>query len=245
MLEPILCGLLSQAPLLPKLRGHFAEFLNNASSVGLRILSSSTCVGLRYGRQIHDSGFSRQYFRMLPYLKFGPRHAPGSDSGFSICPPHALVRVFSFRAHPSVLRPRSSDICRCRNLCLLSIGYVFRPRLRSRLPQSRSALLWKPWIFGLGDSHSHLATHSGILSSRLSTAPYRYRFSARSMLLYQSPSGDSSASAVCFSPGNFRRRTSRPVSCYALFQCLAASEPTSWLSSKSHILYHLTHTLGP
>ena len=37
----------SLAPLLPKLRGHFAEFLDNASSAGLRILSSSTCVGLR------------------------------------------------------------------------------------------------------------------------------------------------------------------------------------------------------
>ena len=47
-----------QAPLLPKLRGHFAEFLNNASSVGLRILSSSTCVGLRYGYSMNDSGFS-------------------------------------------------------------------------------------------------------------------------------------------------------------------------------------------
>ena len=55
----------------------------------------------------------------------------------------------------------------------------------------------------------------------------------------------SSASVVCFSPGNFRRRTSRPVSCYALFQCMAASEPTSWLSSKSHILFHLTRTWGP
>ena len=38
---------------------------------------------------------------------------------------------------------------------------------------------------------------------------------------------DSSASAVCFSPGHFRRRDSRLVSCYALFECLAASEPTS------------------
>ena len=38
-----------QAPLLPKLRGHFAEFLNNSSLARLRILSSSTCVGLRYG----------------------------------------------------------------------------------------------------------------------------------------------------------------------------------------------------
>ena len=68
MLEPILCGLIAQAPLLPKLRGHFAEFLNNASSVGLRILSSSTCVGLRYGYYINNSGFSRQLARLLPYL---------------------------------------------------------------------------------------------------------------------------------------------------------------------------------
>ena len=46
---PLHCGLLSQAPLLPKLRGYFAEFLNNSSLAHLRILSSSTCVGLRYG----------------------------------------------------------------------------------------------------------------------------------------------------------------------------------------------------
>ena len=44
----------------PKLQGHFAEFLNNASPAGLRILSSSTCVGLRYGYISHNSGFSRQ-----------------------------------------------------------------------------------------------------------------------------------------------------------------------------------------
>ena len=46
---PIHCGLQKQAPLLPKLRGYFAEFLNNSSLAHLRILSSSTCVGLRYG----------------------------------------------------------------------------------------------------------------------------------------------------------------------------------------------------
>ena len=49
LLGPILCGCIAAAPLLPKLRGQFAEFLNNPSPVGLRILSSSTCVGLRYG----------------------------------------------------------------------------------------------------------------------------------------------------------------------------------------------------
>ena len=46
---PILCGLLAQALLLPKLRRQLAEFLDRASLVHLRMLSSSTCVGLRYG----------------------------------------------------------------------------------------------------------------------------------------------------------------------------------------------------
>ena len=55
------------APLLPKLRGHFAEFLNNASSVGLRLLASSTCVGLWYGYDIHNSSFSRHMAHTLPY----------------------------------------------------------------------------------------------------------------------------------------------------------------------------------
>ena len=47
---PILCGHIAVAPLFPKLRGQFAEFLNYPSPVGLRILFLSTCVGLRYGR---------------------------------------------------------------------------------------------------------------------------------------------------------------------------------------------------
>ena len=55
------------APLLPKLRGHFAEFLDNASPAGLRILSSSTCVGLWYGYHMNNSGFSRYMAHMLHY----------------------------------------------------------------------------------------------------------------------------------------------------------------------------------
>ena len=43
------CDSLSRVPLLPKLRGLFAEFLNEGSLARLRILSSPTCVGLRYG----------------------------------------------------------------------------------------------------------------------------------------------------------------------------------------------------
>ena len=165
MLEPILCGLVSQAPFLPKLQGHFAEFLNNASPAGLRILSSSTCVGLRYGHMIHNSGFSRQLESDASLLLFAPHHSFGLLNGFACLAPTLLAPVFPFPGCAVLLCPHSSDDTRYRNLNLLSIGYAFQPRLRPRLTQSRSALLWKPWIFGLEDSHLHLATHSGILSS--------------------------------------------------------------------------------
>ena len=160
-------------------------------------------------------------------LLFAPHHVFRLRSGFANFSPTSLVPVFPFPALTFHMRPHSSDKQKYRNFHLLSIGYVFRPRLRSRLTQSRSALLWKPWIFGLEDSHLHLATHSGILSSHHSTAPYRYSFGAMAMLLYHSALAESAASVSCFSPGHFRRRTSRLVSYYALFECMAASEPTS------------------
>ena len=171
MLEPILCGRISPAPFLPKLQGHFAEFLNNASPAGLRILSSSTCVGLRYGHVLHNSGFSWQPESHASLLLFAPHHVFGLLSGFANLTPTSLAPVFPFPGHGILLRPHSSDNTWYRNFNLLSIDYAFQPRLRPRLTQSRSALLWKPWIFGLEDSHLHLATHSGILSSYRSTAP--------------------------------------------------------------------------
>lgn len=44
----------SGAPLLPKLRGHFAEFLNHSSPERLSILNLTTCVGLGYGPNMHS-----------------------------------------------------------------------------------------------------------------------------------------------------------------------------------------------
>ena len=61
--EPLYCnsatltgqaGSRDEAPLLPKLRGQFAEFLNEGSHSHLRIFSSPTCVGLRYGYRDHS-----------------------------------------------------------------------------------------------------------------------------------------------------------------------------------------------
>ena len=107
--------------------------------------------------------------------------------GFSSSSPLAFALVFPLLAHALPLRPYSSVCMRCRNLYLLSIDYALKPRLRSRLPQGRSALPWNPWIFGHEDSHLVLATHSGILSCMPSTAPCRYSFSRHTMLLYQKP----------------------------------------------------------
>ena len=171
--------------------------------------------------------------------------------GFSIHAAPPLVRVFSFRAHAFPMRPHISDIHQYRNINLLSIGYVFRPHLRPRLPQSRSDFPRADQLYSgnLGYSAVRILTLLSLLipafslqsTPRLLTVTLRRAFNAPLPITIC----DSSASVSCFSPGNFRRRTSRPVSYYALFQCVAASEPTSWLSSKSHILYHLTRTLGP
>ena len=71
-----------EAPLLPKLRGHLAEFLNNPSPVGLRILSSSTCVGLRYGHLSIHMSFSRLRASRTSLLYFGPFRPGQPTPGF-------------------------------------------------------------------------------------------------------------------------------------------------------------------
>ena len=119
-------------------------------------------------------------------LNFGPRHTFDLYGGFSSRTSPVLAPVFSFPALSYLPCHYSSVRYGCRNLNLLSIGYAFLPRLRPRLTQGRSALPWKPWIFGRKDSHLSLATHSGILSSYPSTAPFGTASSVLRMLLYHS-----------------------------------------------------------
>ena len=118
-------------------------------------------------------------------LFFGPRHTFDLYGGFSSRTSIVLAPVFSFPALSYLPCHYSSVHYGCRNLNLLSIDYAFLPRLRPRLTQGRSALPWKPWIFGREDSHLSLATHSGILSSYPSTAPSGTASSVLRMLLYQ------------------------------------------------------------
>ena len=118
LLGPLPCGPLSGASLLPRLRDHFAEFLGSASPVGLRILSPSTCVGLRYGCARRHSGFSRRALSALPYSS-SVRAAHKDSRGPLRCPspaPHAGLPPPGMRlarASPHLLAARSAGISTC------------------------------------------------------------------------------------------------------------------------------------
>ena len=81
-----------EAPLIPKLRGHFAEFLNNTSPAGLRILSSSTCVGLRYGHLVNSYSFSRQCTITYFATNFRSLSPHSTNGGVRLC---SCVPVFN------------------------------------------------------------------------------------------------------------------------------------------------------
>ena len=81
---PLQCDHLAVAPLIPKLRGQYAEFLNNPSPVGLRILSSSTCVGLRYGRPSCASRLFSLSIHRTSLLNFSPFRPGQPTPGFRL-----------------------------------------------------------------------------------------------------------------------------------------------------------------
>ena len=83
------------APLLPKLRGHFAEFLNHDSLARLSMLYPTTSVGFGYGRSYYSRRcFSRQYRITLLPTKSGHHQAsPTMSPGFTKETGHTLKRA--------------------------------------------------------------------------------------------------------------------------------------------------------
>src|SRR5210317_1072991 len=75
---------LLQAPLLPKLRGHFAEFLLRESLEHLRLLASPTCVRLRYGHRATSPArlFSAVCLRTLGAHRSPLRHRRSAKAVF-------------------------------------------------------------------------------------------------------------------------------------------------------------------
>ena len=142
---------------------------------------------------------------------------------------------------PSVVAPPRG----CRNVDLPCVGYAFRPRLSPRLTLGGLALPRKPRVHGGRVTLSSLATHASILTPMRSTAGRP----AASPPMGSSPTDSNELKSrrfgVQLSPVYCRRMSTRPVSCYALFEGVAASKPTSWLSARTHILCHSALNLGP
>ena len=180
---------------------------------------------------------------MLPY--FGSVHITSSDCKedlLSLLLPRlyrfSLSRLMLSTCVPTVLGTHSTGISTCYP-STTSFDLALGPDL-PRADQLYSG--------NLGYSAARILTLLSLLIPAFSllSSPHPLSVMLRSPKNAPLPTLTSSAASVwCFSPGHFRRRTSRPVSYYALFEWMAASEPTSWLSWRSHILFHLTRTWGP
>ena len=165
----------SVAPLLPRLRGQFAEFLNDSSPAHLSLLSQSTCVGFGYGRyefSLEAFPGSLASIPSRPSLNTPIQVSP-LNRGISLpvqaspLDRHPSAGVPSFLRHSIVVTNSSRD--RISNL--LSISYAFRPDLRPRLTLGGSTFPRNPWTSGECDSHTLRVTHAGILSCMQSTNP--------------------------------------------------------------------------
>ena len=105
-----------------------------------------------------------------------------------------------------------------RNINRLSIAYAYLPRLRSRLTLSGRAFLRKPRACGGQDSHlSFRYSYRHSLFHALHPT-FRCGFAGHGTLPYHADSSASVASVSGLSPDHFRRRPTRPVSYYALFE---------------------------
>ena len=135
--------------LLPKLRCHFAEFLNERSLKRLRIFSSPTCVSLRYDHQRNSLEVFLGSMGSASLRDKSLLITSQSLIRLRIClesPPTSLNRDIQ---HPDGLpfyvTPLLITLLQWyRNINLFPITYACRPRLRVRLTLSRLTLLRKP-----------------------------------------------------------------------------------------------------
>ena len=125
-------------PLLPKLRGHFAEFLNKGSLARLRILSLPTCVGLRYGHQCSSlEAFLGSVGSVTSVLYFpSPSRLRLLQGGFACLEPYSLgpaLPVAGLTYPPASPHP-SIGVWWHRILNRFSIAYALRLGLGPGLP---------------------------------------------------------------------------------------------------------------
>ena len=159
-LEPILCDpsrlwgasplRLLRVPLLPKLRGHFAEFLLHSSLAHLRLLASPTCVRLRYGHAWNSPPRLFSAACLSPAPRSRRTRLASALGSQGLLSPWSAYRVAPGRPAPG---QRSAPASPLRvvtrhlwfgNIHPIPIAYALRPRLRIRLTQGGRACPWNP-----------------------------------------------------------------------------------------------------
>jgi hypothetical protein len=168
------------------------------------------------------------WIRPLRYLNFAPRHTSTSCLRFFLkALSSCLARSFQSRAGLSFCVPTVLSICSTGISTCRPSTTTFVLALGPDLPRADQLY---PGI--LGYSAKRILTSFSLLIPAFSLLKRPRLLSVTLLPLKNAPLPTyqlirSAASVSCFSPGHFRRRTSRLVSCYALFQCMAASKPTS------------------
>ena len=182
---------------------------------------------------------------MLPYLFFGPHRASGNQHAyFTTCSPKRLDRYYHQPAH-------AIPLCQC-------FTHKGGTGISTSYPSPTTVVLGLgpdlPWADE--PSPGNLGLSTCVFLARISLLIPAFSLLHRPRLLpvplqpmHYAPLPlhlcNPKLRWCVLAPLHLRRTITRPVSYYALFECVAASKPTSWLSMQLHILSHLTHTLGP
>ena len=174
--------------------------------------------------------------------------------GIRICqdpPPTSLTRDNQYPVGlPFCVPPwLVTGVQRGRNVDRLSIGYAFRPRLRSRLTLRGRTFRKNPWPYGGWDSHPSFRYSCRHSHFRVVQQSLRSAFTYSGTLPYHRPRDEtrerSAASVDGLSPVGFSAQYHSTSELLRTLSRMAASKPTSWLSERYHFLSHLANNSGP
>ena len=139
----------TRVPLLPKLRGDFAEFLSESCLALLRIFFLPSCGGLRYGLSIISNA---KFFLAIWNQHLQIRRSSTSRltlTSWWIFLPTVATRLYSHFQSTACLSSCVPPLLititpKYRNINRLSIAYAFQPELRIRLTPRGRACRGKP-----------------------------------------------------------------------------------------------------
>ena len=151
----------------------------------------------------------------LRYLYFAPRHVFGLARGFACAPPLTLGPVFPLPAPVNTPCPHVSPICSTGISTCCPSAMALALTLGPDLPRADQL-----YPGNLGYSANRIPTYFSLLIPAFSLpySPLLLPVQLRPVCNAPLPTLRFRSFGSMFSPGHFRRRTSRLVSYYALFE---------------------------